>query len=345
MGITYKDSGVDVEGGNSFVKKISPIVKSTFSDRVITGIGGFGALFSGSFPEYKDPVLVSGTDGVGTKLQIAQKLDIHDTIGIDAVAMCVNDIIVSGAKPLFFLDYISCGKLKENVMVDVVKGIAEGCKRSGCSLIGGETAEHPNVMPEDDYDIAGFAVGIVDREKIIDGSSIQPGDKIIGLASSGIHSNGYSLIRKLFFDVKGYGLEKEVPGSGESLGKILLEPTKLYVKSVLDCLEAGISLKGIVHVTGGGFYENIPRILPEKTAVNIQKSSFEILPIYKFIQEEGEISEKEMFTTFNMSIGMIFFVSPEEEKKTLEAIKSAGDRAFSIGTVEEFTDEKVKINS
>jgi len=343
MGITYKDSGVDVEGGNNFVKKISPHVKATFSDKVITDIGGFGALFSGSFPECKDPVLVSGTDGVGTKLQVARRMKIHDTIGIDAVAMCVNDIITSGAKPLFFLDYISCGKLDENIHVDVVKGIAEGCTISECSLIGGETAEHPNVMDPEDYDIAGFAVGVVDREKIINGKKIKKCDKIIGLPSSGIHSNGYSLVRKLFFDMMKYDVDKEFPELGDTLGKTLLAPTRIYTKAIMNCLGTGVDIRGIVHITGGGFYENIPRILPEEAAVKIDKSSFEILPIFKLIQKEGEVSDREMFTTFNMGIGMMLFVDPAEEAQALKSLKESGEEAVTIGEVTDFKDEKVTI--
>ena len=341
MGISYKDSGVDVDGGNKFVKAISPIVKSTFSDKVITDIGGFGALFSGSFPGYEDPVLVSGTDGVGTKIKIAQKMNIHDTIGIDAVAMCVNDIIVSGARPLFFLDYIACGKLNEGVMVNVVKGIAEGCKLSECSLIGGETAEHPNVMPENDYDIAGFTVGVVDKKKIINGKGIKKGDIVIGMPSSGIHSNGFSLVRKLLFEIKKYELNSKIDDLPDTLGNVLLMPTKIYVKNILSCLDAGIEIKGIVHITGGGFYENIPRILPEKLSVEIEKSSFEIPPIYKIIEKEGDISSREMFTTFNMGIGMMVFADKNNADKIQKALSKTGDDASIIGEVVEQKDERV----
>ena len=309
MGITYKDSGVDVESGNNFVKQIAPIVKSTFSKRVITDLGGFGALFSGSFPELKDPVLVSGTDGVGTKLKIAQMMNVHDTIGIDAVAMCVNDILTLGAKPLFFLDYIACGKLVERVLVDVVKGMADGCKMAGCSLVGGETAEHPNVMAEDDYDIAGFAVGVVDKEKILNNDSISKKDILIGLSSSGVHSNGYSLVRKLFFDVKKYSLDIILNELSRPLGEVLLTPTRIYCKPILSCIDKGLNIKGIVHITGGGFYENIPRILPKKAAVKIDKANLNILPIFNVIRKEGGIDEREMFTTFNMGTGLILVVN------------------------------------
>ncbi len=341
MGLTYKESGVDVEGGNNFVRRITPFVKKTFSERVITDIGGFGALFSGSFKEMKEPVLVSGTDGVGTKLQIAQGMNKHDTIGIDAVAMCVNDIITSGAQPLFFLDYISCGKLNEDVLVDVVKGIASGCEESSCSLVGGETAEHPNVMKDDEYDIAGFAVGVVDKEKIINGKRIAPGDKIIGLPSSGIHSNGYSMVRKLFFDMKNHSLEDTIEGLDRPLGETLLEPTRLYAKSLMAALDAGVDVKGVVHVTGGGFYENVPRILPEGTGVVFNRGSFSIPQIFQVIQKLGEVEEREMFTTFNMGIGLMIFASPDQEKNLHAVLQDAGEDSVTIGEVTELGAEPV----
>ena len=341
MGLTYRDSGVDIDKGNSFVKKIIPAVKSTFTPRVLTGIGGFGALYSGAFPEMKDPVLVSGTDGVGTKLKVAQMMKVHDTIGIDAVAMCVNDILVSGATPLFFLDYLACGRLDEDVLVDVVKGIAEGCRIAGCSLVGGETAEHPTVMAEDDYDIAGFAVGVVDREKIITGETIAKGDIIIGLPSSGVHSNGFSLVRKLFFDLKNYTVDTRIADLGGTLGKTLLEPTRIYCKNVLSCLAAGIAIKGMVHVTGGGFYENIPRILPGNAAVRIRKSSYEVPPIFRVMQREGNIDEREMYTTFNMGIGLMLFADRAGAGALSDALKGAGERPVVIGEVIEYADRKV----
>jgi phosphoribosylformylglycinamidine cyclo-ligase len=333
MGLTYKDSGVDVEGGNNFVRRISPIVRSTFSERVITDIGGFGALFSGAFPEYRDPVLVSGTDGVGTKLKIAQMMGKHDTIGIDAVAMCVNDIVVSGAKPLFFLDYIACGSLVEDVLVDIVSGLAEGCRISDCSLVGGETAEHPNVMSADDYDIAGFAVGVVDREKIINGKNIVPGDVIIGLPSSGIHSNGYSMVRKLFFDIKKYTVATKLNDLDGTLGEALLTPTRIYTRSVMQCLAAGIAIKGLVHITGGGFYENIPRILPGSSAVRVERSSFTTPAIFGIIQKEGSVADTEMFTTFNMGIGMMLFVEKGLADRAVEQLKKSGESPRIIGAV------------
>ena len=333
MGLTYKDSGVDIEKGNSFVKRIIPAVKSTFTERVLTGIGGFGALYSGAFPEMKEPVLVSGTDGVGTKIKIARMMNVHNTIGIDAVAMCVNDILTSGAAPLFFLDYISCGRLDEDILVEVVKGIAEGCNLAGCSLVGGETAEHPNVMEETDYDIAGFAVGVVDREKIITGNTIKHGDIIIALPSSGIHSNGYSLVRKLFFDIKKYPIEKKLADLTGTLGENLLTPTRIYCKAVNSALSTGVDIKGMVHITGGGFYENIPRILPDNTSAVIKKESLEILPIFKVIQMEGDVAEREMFTTFNMGTGMMLFTDSNNSSALMDALAKAGECPRIIGEV------------
>jgi phosphoribosylformylglycinamidine cyclo-ligase len=343
MGLTYKDSGVDVDAGNSFVKKITPIVKSTFDRRVITDIGGFGALYSGSFPGMKEPVLVSGTDGAGTKTRLAQMMNVHDTIGIDAVAMCVNDILVSGAAPLFFLDYISCGRLNENVLVDIIKGMAEGCRQAGCSLVGGETAEHPGIMPEDDYDLAGFSVGVVDREKIINGSDITKGDVIIGLPSSGIHSNGYSLVRKLFFDIKKYDLSARISDLPDSLGRVLLTPTRIYCKSILDCINRSARIKGMVHITGGGFYENIPRILPENTSVTIDKSSYTLPPVFMVIQREGNITEMEMYTTFNMGIGMMIFAGKNDAPGIIDILSSAGEKPCVIGEVKEFSGTRVAL--
>jgi len=343
MSLTYKDSGVDVEGGNRFVKKIAPYVRSTFTPGVITDIGGFGALFAPDFSSMEEPVLVSGTDGVGTKLKIAQMMNIHSTIGIDAVAMCVNDIITSGAKPLFFLDYISCGSLKEDVLSDVVKGIADGCILSECSLVGGETAEHPGVVPDDEYDIAGFSVGVVDKKKIINGQSISSGDVIIGISSSGIHSNGYSMVRKLFLDIKGYTLDKKFNDLENTLGETLLTPTSIYVKGIKSCIESDINLKGIVHITGGGFYENIPRILPGDISVLIDKKSFPVPPIFRIIEKEGSVNEIEMFTTFNMGIGMMLFVDKSGADAALNALKKTGYNAYLIGETKTDKDEKVKI--
>ncbi len=341
MTITYKDSGVDVEGGNRFVKKISPFVRSTFTKNVLTDIGGFGALYDANFRDMEEPVLVSGTDGVGTKLKIAQMMDKHDSIGIDAVAMCVNDIIVSGAKPLFFLDYISCGKLNVEKMADVVKGIAEGCLRGKCSLVGGETAEHPGVMKDDEYDIAGFAVGVVDKKKIINGTKIIPGDVIIGLPSSGIHSNGYSLVRKLLLEKKRYQLSMTFAELGMTLGEALITPTIIYVDQIMECLNTGANIKGIVHITGGGFYENIPRILPENTAVKIEKNSYPILPIFSLLQDEGKIEDREMYTTFNMGVGLMLFAERNSANSIVNTLKKAGHSPYFIGEVIQRSDEPV----
>ncbi|MBN2040897.1 MAG: phosphoribosylformylglycinamidine cyclo-ligase [Spirochaetes bacterium] len=344
MAITYKDSGVNIESGNSFVRKIAPIVKSTFSKNVITDIGGFGALYSGSFPEMKSPILVSGTDGVGTKLKIAQLMNKHDTIGIDAVAMCVNDILTSGARPLFFLDYIACGKIDENVLVDVVKGLADGCKAAGCSLIGGETAEHPDIMAQSDYDIAGFALGVVDKEKIINGSTITKGDVIIGLSSSGIHSNGYSLVRKLLLEIKKFDLNSVLPGLDKPLGEVLLTPTRIYCSSVNSCMDKNINIKGMIHVTGGGFYENIPRILPQNTSAGIDRKSLNLNPVFRIIQEQGEIEDTEMFTTFNMGTGFIMITGKEAADAAVNSLKESGEDARIIGEITKFIDKKVIIS-
>ena len=341
MAITYKDAGVDVEGGNRFVKKIAPFVRSTFTKDVLTDIGGFGSLYAASFKDIEEPVLVSGTDGVGTKLKVAQMMNKHDTIGIDAVAMCVNDIVTSGARPLFFLDYISCGKLQEDVLVDVVKGIAEGCLQSNCSLVGGETAEHPGVMAADDYDIAGFSVGVVDRKKIINGETIAAGDIIIGLPSSGIHSNGFSLVRKLMFEEKKYTVSTKLNDLSDELGSVLLTPTKIYVKALHFALNSGVPVKGLVHITGGGFYENIPRILPENTAVKISKNSYPILPIFSIMERDGQIAEREMYTTFNMGIGMMLFVAKEFADTAMTKLKTDGIIPYIIGEVIPFNDAKV----
>ncbi len=344
MGITYKDSGVDIDGGNSFVKRIAPIVKSTFSNRVITDLGGFGALYSGAFPEMEHPVLVSGTDGVGTKLKIAQMMNVHDTIGIDAVAMCVNDTLTLGAVPLFFLDYLSCGRLREQVMVDIVRGIAEGCRIAGCSLIGGETAEHPGIMADDDYDIAGFAVGVVDRKNIITGDDICAGDAIIGLESSGIHSNGYSLVRKLLLEIKKYSLDARVGGLDEPLGRVLLAPTRIYCSEVLKCIGKGMRIKGIAHITGGGLYENIPRIIPDKMCAKISKSAINTPPIFRLIQRDGDISDREMYTTFNMGVGMILVADKNDTDKVIKILSGEGCRSGVIGEMIRSEEETIIIS-
>ncbi|NMA83179.1 MAG: phosphoribosylformylglycinamidine cyclo-ligase [Epulopiscium sp.] len=331
MTMNYKKAGVDVEAGYRAVDLMKDHVKSTFRKEVITDIGGFGGLFSlGSHP-MKEPVLVSGTDGVGTKLKIAFLMDRHDTIGIDCVAMCANDILCSGAEPLFFLDYIACGKNFPEKIANIVKGVAEGCREAGMALIGGETAEMPGFYPEDEYDLAGFAVGIVDREKIIDGSTIKEGDVLIGLPSSGIHSNGYSLVRKLVNPTK-ENLSKEMEEFGCTLGEELLRPTKIYSKAI-NALQKEVKVKSIGHMTGGGFIENIPRMLPKGYHAHIQRGSWPVLPIFAWLQQLGEIKEKDMYNTFNMGIGMVVVVGQEEAEKALSTLQDVGEKGYVIGTV------------
>jgi len=335
MSDAYKQAGVDIAAGNEAVERMKKHVKRTFRPEVLTGLGGFGALFGLDAKRYEEPVLVSGTDGVGTKLMLAFMMDRHDTIGIDAVAMCVNDIVVQGAEPLFFLDYLACGKVVPEKIEAIVAGIAEGCAQAGCALIGGETAEMPGMYGADEYDIAGFAVGVVDRKDLIDGSRIRPGDAVIGLASSGVHSNGYSLVRKLLLEQHGYQLTDVVPGlseDGRTLGEVLLTPTKIYVKPVL-ALRERVELKGLSHITGGGFIENIPRVLPGDVDVEIEYGSWPILPIFRHLQELGTISNRDMFTTFNIGIGMVMIVPAEQADETLAAARELGETAYRIGTV------------
>ncbi|AUS25056.1 MULTISPECIES: phosphoribosylformylglycinamidine cyclo-ligase [Paenibacillus] len=334
MSEAYKNAGVDIAAGNEAVERMKKHVKRTFRPEVLTDLGGFGALFGLNKDKYEEPVLVSGTDGVGTKLKLAFAMDRHDTIGIDAVAMCVNDIVVGGAEPLFFLDYLACDKVVPEKIEAIVAGIAEGCHQSGCALVGGETAEMPGMYSEGEYDIAGFTVGIVDKSKIINGSSIVPGDTVIGLASSGVHSNGFSLVRKLLLEQQGYDLHDEIEGLNGKLGDVLLEPTKIYVKSVLALLDK-VKVKGMAHITGGGFIENIPRVLPDHVNVDIQYGTWPILPIFQLMQEKGEISNKDMFTTFNMGIGMVIVVEAEHAQTALEVLKEQGEAAYVIGKVTE----------
>ncbi|TQS00791.1 phosphoribosylformylglycinamidine cyclo-ligase [Paenibacillus ottowii] len=334
MSEAYKNAGVDIAAGNEAVERMKKHVKRTFRPEVLTDLGGFGALFGLNKDKYAEPVLVSGTDGVGTKLKLAFAMDRHDTIGIDAVAMCVNDIVVGGAEPLFFLDYLACDKVIPEKIEAIVAGIAEGCHQSGCALVGGETAEMPGMYSEGEYDIAGFTVGIVDKSKIINGSSIAPGDTVIGLASSGVHSNGFSLVRKLLLEQEGYDLHDEIEGLNGRLGDVLLEPTKIYVKSVLALLDK-VKVKGMAHITGGGFIENIPRVLPDHVNVDIQYGAWPILPIFQLMQEKGEISNKDMFTTFNMGIGMVIVVGAEHAQTALEVLKEQGEAAYVIGKVTE----------
>ena len=330
---SYKMAGVDVTAGYKSVELIKKCVQSTYTDGVISDLGGFGGLFAPNIKNMKEPILVSGTDGVGTKLKLAFLLNKHDTIGQDCVAMCANDIICCGATPLFFLDYVALGKNVPEVVATIVKGVTDGCKMAGCALVGGETAEMPGFYPIDEYDLAGFCVGIVDKEKIIDSNSIKVGDKVIGIASSGVHSNGFSLVRKVF-DVNKENLNEYRQELGKTLGESLLEPTKIYVKPILKVLES-VNIKGISHVTGGGFYENLPRMLNDKVALNINKNSYEIPAIFKLIQKEGNIPERDMYNTFNMGIGMAIIVSPENVEKTLDILKAEGEMAYEIGEVVE----------
>jgi len=334
MGKSYKDAGVDISLANQIVKKIKPLISKTSIPGVLGGIGGFGGLFSLAEQKYKEPVLVSGTDGVGTKLKLAFALDKHDTVGIDLVAMSVNDIITCGAKPLFFLDYISIGKLSEKVVVELIKGITEGCKMAGCALLGGETAEMPGFYAEGEYDLAGFAVGIVEKSKIIDGREIKEGDSVIGIASNGLHSNGFSLVRKVLVESKKYGLEEELTVLKRSLGEELLRPTRIYVKPVLFLLEK-YKILGIAHITGGGLTENIPRILPEGLSVEINSDNWPKPSIFSFIQKEGEISDEEMYRTFNMGIGMVLIVSRNNASKVkvMNELKMARYDSYLIGEV------------
>ncbi len=328
----YKSAGVDVEAGYKAVELMKGHVKSTFRPEVLTDIGGFGGLFSiAKAKDMEEPCLVSGTDGVGTKLKIAFIMDKHNTIGIDAVAMCVNDVVCSGAEPLFFLDYIACGKNEPEKIADIVSGVAEGCRQSGCSLIGGETAEMPGFYPVDEYDLAGFTVGIMDKTKAIDGSKIQAGDVLIGIASSGIHSNGYSLVRKVFNPTLA-GLNEYIEKLGSTLGEALLTPTKIYVKPVLDLISK-VEVKGLSHVTGGGFIENIPRMMPEGTKVNIDEGTWPVLPIFDLLQQLGNVERMSMYNTFNMGIGMVAAVNAEDADKAIKILEENGEKAYKIGYV------------
>lgn len=333
----YKTSGVDIEAGYESVKLIKKYVEQTMRPEVLGGIGGFSGAFSmAKIKEMEDPVLLSGTDGVGTKLKLAFEMDKHDTIGIDAVAMCVNDVACAGGESLFFLDYIACGKNVPEKIAAIVKGVADGCRQAECALIGGETAEHPGLMPEDEYDVAGFAVGAVDRKDMITGADIKPGDVLIGVASSGVHSNGFSLVRKVFgIDENGAVLSEYHPELGQTLGECLLTPTKIYVKMLKKIKADGVTVKGCSHITGGGFYENMPRMLPEGTAIEVQKDSYEVPPIFRLIQKTGNIDEHVMYNTFNMGIGMCLAVDPSDADRVLSSIVDAGEKGFVIGRVTE----------
>ena len=341
MGKSYKDAGVDINLANQIVKKIKPLIRKTSIPGVLGDIGGFGGLFSLAEQNYKEPVLVSGTDGVGTKLKIAFALNKHDSVGTDLVAMCVNDIVTCGAKPLFFLDYISIGKLSEKVAVELIKGIAGGCKMAGCALLGGETAEMPDFYPEGEYDLAGFAVGIVEKSKIIDGREIREGDSVIGLTSNGLHSNGFSLARKVLLESNKYKIEEKVSSFEEYLGEELLTPTKIYVHPVLHLL-GKYKILGIAHITGGGLSENIPRILPEGVAARINQKSWPKPPIFSLIQKEGKISDEEMYRTFNMGIGMVLIVRADKTEQIINELGQMDFPSYIIGKVVK-GEQKVKM--
>jgi phosphoribosylformylglycinamidine cyclo-ligase len=330
---TYKDAGVNIDNANAFVELIKPLIKMTARKEVISGIGGFGGLFRLDIAKMKNPILVSSTDGVGTKLKIAHLMDKHDTIGIDLVAMSVNDVIVQGAEPLFFLDYLATGKIEVEKSVQIVDGIVQGCKQAGCTLLGGETAEMPGFYQSGDYDLAGFCVGVVEQEKLIDGSTISINDRVIGLASTGLHSNGFSLARKVLLEKGRLSLSDSVPGLAKTIGQELLEPTRIYVKSLLNIFK-NFNIKGLVHITGGGFYDNIPRIIPEVCRCVITLDSWKIPPIFSIIRDIGHVDEKEMFRVFNMGIGMMMIVSEKEAQEILDRLKVMGETAYLIGTIE-----------
>jgi len=330
--MTYKDAGVDIEAGNSFVNMIKPLVKSTFRPEVMAEIGGFGGLFSLNASKYKNPVLVSGTDGVGTKLKLAFLADRHDTVGIDLVAMCVNDIIVQGAEPLFFLDYLATGRLLPEKAAQIVKGIAEGCRQAGCALIGGETAEMPGFYADGEYDMAGFTVGVVERDNIIDGSSISVGNRLIGIASSGLHSNGYSLVRKLVFERLGLSVDSPFPGTDHTVAEELLTPTRIYVRSVLNLLR-DFKINGIAHITGGGLLENVPRILPRGCVATIHLDRWERPVLFDVLRDAGNVERDEMYRAFNMGIGMVLAVAENDVEDIIDRLKGLGDQAWAIGEI------------
>ena len=331
----YKNSGVDIEAGYKTVELMKKYVQGTMRPEVLTGLGGFSGAFSmEKFKNMEKPTLVSGTDGVGTKLKLAFLMDKHDTIGIDCVAMCVNDIACAGGEPLFFLDYIACGKNYPEKIAAIVSGVAEGCKQSDAALIGGETAEHPGLMPEDEYDLAGFAVGVVDEKDIITGADVKAGDVLIGMASSGVHSNGFSLVRKIFEMTK-ESLDTYYDELGKTLGEALLAPTRIYVKALRSVKEAGVRIKACSHITGGGFYENVPRMLPEGKQAVIRKDSYEVPSIFKLMAKKGQVEEKMMYNTYNMGLGMVLAVDPADVDKTMEAIKAAGETPYVVGEIKD----------
>ncbi len=329
---TYRDAGVDIEAGDEFVRRIKSLVRTTFRPEVVSDLGGFGGLFRFPSTEYKEPILVSGTDGVGTKLKVAALMDRHDTIGIDLVAMCVNDVLVSGAEPLFFLDYLATGKLEVSKAEAIVKGIVEGCKQAGCALIGGETAEMPSCYPEHEYDLAGFVVGVVERENIIDGKKVSNGDIAIGLSSTGLHSNGFTLARQVLFEQEGWTGATQLTELDRPLGDILLEPTKIYVKQVRALL-TDCDIHGLAHITGGGLTGNVPRVLPSHCEMLIKRGSWPIPDIFNVIQQSGKVDQDEMYRVFNMGIGMVVIVPPEDVDRVLTHMKNLGELAQVIGDI------------
>jgi len=331
--LSYKDAGVDIDSANIFVEKIKPLIKTTYRKEVMSPIGGFGGLFHLDVEKYVKPVLVSSTDGVGTKLKISQMMDKHDTVGIDLVAMSVNDVVVQGAEPLFFLDYIATGKVNTDRNVKIIEGIVNGCRAAGCALIGGETAEMPAFYKEDEYDLAGFCVGVVEADKIVDGSEIRVKDRIIGIASNGLHSNGFSLARKVLLENGNLDINTKIEDLDLSIGLELLRPTKIYVKSILNLIK-NFSIKGIVHITGGGFIDNIPRIVPNPCRAVILKDSWEIPPIFNIIRKMGNVDDEEMYRVFNMGIGMMVIASEKETSEIIERLEKLGEKAFSIGFIE-----------
>ncbi|MFK5893875.1 MAG: phosphoribosylformylglycinamidine cyclo-ligase [Pseudomonadota bacterium] len=329
--LSYRDAGVDIDAGNALIDKIKPLSKATTRPGVLGGLGGFGALFEIPLDRYKQPVLVSGTDGVGTKLKLAIQMNKHDSIGIDLVAMCVNDLIVQGAEPLFFLDYYATGKLDVDAATDVVKGIADGCILAGCALTGGETAEMPGMYQHNDYDLAGFCVGIVEKNKIIDGSQVKAGDRLLGLASSGPHSNGYSLIRKI---IETHNADLNQSFDSRTLGQALLEPTRIYVKSLLKLIEK-VDIHAVSHITGGGLLENIPRVLPDNCRANIDQNSWQLPAIFNWLQEHGNIEQNEMYRTFNCGIGMVIVVAKEDEQLAISELQNNGEKVYILGQIEQ----------
>jgi phosphoribosylformylglycinamidine cyclo-ligase len=341
--ITYREAGVDIDKANSFVERIKPLIKTASRREVMSSIGGFGGLFHLDISKNRDPILVSSTDGVGTKLKIAQMLNKHDTVGIDLVAMSVNDVVVQGAEPLFFLDYIATGKILVDTSVQIVEGIVRGCQEAGCALIGGETAEMPGFYMEGEYDLAGFCVGMVEADRLIDGSEIRVGDRIIGIASSGLHSNGFSLARKVLFDEGGLHPDDHVEGLEQSIGLELLKPTRIYVKAIMNLIK-NFNIRGIVHITGGGFSDNIPRIVPGPCMAIVRRGSWPIPPIFDVIRRIGKIEEPEMFRVFNMGIGMILIVAEKEQAEIMERIEMLGERAYSIGAIEKRENDQLPVS-